>query len=127
MIGRKTTGCAGAVMSIQIRRGSEPSGRTGELERGAGVKLEHDAGDLDVVAGGEARALERADHAQPVQAPLDVGERLLVLEVVAGDQAIDDVAGDAELARAEALDLELARGGRAIDAVLGELVGRVEQ
>ena len=58
MIGRKTTGCAGAVMSIQIRRGSRSL--AAGLQRRAGVQLEHDAGDLDVVAGREARALERA-------------------------------------------------------------------
>src|SRR3954453_15023350 len=79
MIGRKTTGWAGAVMSIQIRRGVEPSGRGGcsDLQRRGGVELEHDAGDLDVVAGLEARGLERADHPEPVQAALHVRERLL--------------------------------------------------
>ena len=44
-------------------------------------------------------------RAQPV---LDVGQRLLVLEVVAGDQALDRLAGHAELAVADALDLEAA-------------------
>ena len=56
------------------------------------------------------------------QAVLDVRERLLVLEVVAGDQPVDRLAGDAELARADALDLERAPGRRAEDAVLGDLV-----
>src|SRR4051794_41273625 len=118
MIGRKTTGCAGAVMSIQIRRVVEASGRTGALQRRPGVELEHDARDLDVVAGGEPGSLERADDAEAVQAALDVRERLLVLEVVAGDQAVDDVARDAELARPQPLDVELARGRRAGDAGL---------
>ena len=67
------------------------------------------------------------DHAEPVEAALDVRQRLLVLEVVAGDQAVDDLAGDAELAGPEALDLELARRRGAVDAVLGELVGGVER
>ena len=38
-----------------------------------GIQLEHDAGDLDVVARLEARGLERPDHAHAPQAPLDVG------------------------------------------------------
>src|SRR5215211_6190784 len=111
MIGRKTTGWAGAVMSIQIRRGAEPSGRDGRgrsvLQRSPRIQLEHDAGDLDVVTRDEARRLERADDAQAVQAALDVRERLLVRHVVAGDEALDDVTRHAELARAEALDVEL--------------------
>ena len=55
----------------------------------AGVELEDHAADLDVVAGLEARRLERADHAHAAQAPLDVGERLLVVEVVAREQPLD--------------------------------------
>ena len=55
----------------------------------SGVELEHDAADLDVVARLEARRLERADHAHAAQAVLDVRQRLLVLEVVARDQALD--------------------------------------
>ena len=39
-------------------------------------------------------------------------ERLLVLHVVAGDQPVDRLAGDAELAVADALDLERARRPR---------------
>ena len=156
MIGRKTTGCAGAVMSIQIRRGTDTSGRggnTGErqrrieekgasgrggsrgrvwrveshsqpqhatppplppepspspaavdvrrrhhdrLQRPTRVQLEHDPAHLHVVAGREAGVLERADHAEAVQALLDVDHRLLVLDVVAGDQAVDGLAGDLE-------------------------------
>ncbi len=53
---------------------------------------------------------------------LDVRERLLVLEVVAGDQAFDLLAADAEGAVVEALDLEPAPGRRAEHAVLGERV-----
>src|SRR5215212_9322822 len=74
------------------------------LERGAGIELEDDPRDLYVVAGLESLLLERGDHAHPPQPVLDVGERLVVLEVVTGDQALDGVAGDAELARAGPLD-----------------------
>ena len=48
--------------------------------------------DLDVVAGLEARRLERAITPMRAQAVLDVRERLLVLEVVARDQPLDRVA-----------------------------------
>ena len=71
----------------------------GSLRR---VELEHHAAELDVVAGFEAPRLERRDHAHPLQPVLDVRQRLLVLEVVARDQAVDRVAGDAELAVARA-------------------------
>src|SRR5262249_62353908 len=48
------------------------------------IELEHDAADLDIVTGLEPGRLQRADDAHPVQAVLDVRERLVVLEVVAG-------------------------------------------
>ena len=57
--------------------------------RRARVELEDDAADLDVVTRLEAGRLERVDHAHAAQAVLDVRQRLLVLEVVAGDQALD--------------------------------------
>src|SRR3954468_21861760 len=60
----------------------------------ARVQLEHDAADLDVVAGLEPRPLERADHAHPPQPRLDQRLRLLVLQVPARDQAIDGLAVD---------------------------------
>ena len=50
--------------------------------------------------------LERRDDAHPPQPVLDVRERLIVVEVVAGDQAVDRIARDAELAVAELLDRE---------------------
>ena len=119
MIGRKTTGCAGAVMSIQIRRGlrqrPRAPGRRARRRRRRSRRRRR----------ARSRPASSArDHAEAVQAALDVGERLLVLEVVAGDQALDDVAGDAELAGAGLLDLELAGRGGPVDAVLGELVHR---
>ena len=58
------------------------------------VELERDPGDLDVVAGLEALRLERADHADPPQPALEVRERVLVVEVVAGDQPLDPGAAD---------------------------------
>ena len=48
--------------------------------------------------GSNPSLLERGDHAHAPQPVLDVRERLLVLEVVARDQPLDGVAGDAELA-----------------------------
>ena len=54
------------------------------------VQLELDARrDLDLVAGLESLGLERADHADPPQPALEVGQRVLVVEVVAGDQPLD--------------------------------------
>ena len=112
MIGRKTTGCAGAVMSIQIRRGAEPSGRYS----GAPGSSSNTTPPISTSSPGSKPALSSAVITPSrCEAALDVRQRLLVLEVVAGDQAVDDLAGDAELARPEALDLELARrapGGR---------------
>ena len=58
-------------------------------ERLARVELEHDPAELDVVAGLEPARLERRDHAHPAQPVLDVGERLVVLQVVARDQPVD--------------------------------------
>ena len=66
--------------------------RPGEALALTGVELEDDARDLDVVAGLEARGLERADHAHRAQALLDVGERLVVVEVVAREQPLDALA-----------------------------------
>ena len=54
------------------------------------------------------------------QAPLDVGQRLLVVEVVARDQALDRLAADAEDALLDALDREAALGRRTEDPVLGQ-------
>ena len=65
---------------------------------GAGIELEDDPADLDVVAGLETGRLERIDHAERAQALLDVAKRLLVVEVVAGDQALDALARNPERA-----------------------------
>src|SRR6185312_4969285 len=70
------------------------------------VELELDAADLDVVAGGEAGVLERLDHADALEAALEVGHRLLVLDVVPQHEPVDPLSGDAEAAVVQALDLE---------------------
>ena len=87
-----------------------------------GIQLEDDAADLDVVAGLEARAFERADHAHPPQPRLDQRLRLLVLEVPAGDQPLDRLAVDQPGAVGPARDVERLRLGRAEDRELGDLV-----
>ena len=69
--------------------------------------------DLDVVARLEARGLERADHAHAPQAPLDVDQRVLVVEVVAGDQPVDRARPHAEQPVLDALDAEAAARRRA--------------
>src|SRR4051794_37920896 len=61
-------------------------------ERRAGVELEHRAGDLDVIARLEARSLEPLDHAECAQPLLDVGERIRVVDVVAGEEPLDALA-----------------------------------
>src|SRR5437764_5233410 len=53
------------------------------------VEVEQDAGDLDVVAGLEALGLERAQDAHALKLVLDVHQGLVVLAVVARDQALD--------------------------------------
>ena len=121
MIGRNTTGCAGAVMSNQIRRGSDTSD-PGGLEERAGSSSKTTPPISTSSPGSNPRASSAAITPEPAQPLLDVGERLLVLEVVARDQPVDRRAGDAEPAVADALDLEAAPGRRAEDAELGHLV-----
>jgi hypothetical protein len=94
-------------------------GGRGALSR---VELEDDSADLDVVAGLEARRLERADHAHAVQATLDVGHRLVVVDVEARQQAFYRRPADAEGALPRALDPPPTVGGGPEDAVLGELL-----
>ena len=64
-----------------------------------GIELEHDPGDLHVVSRLEARGLERLDHAEGAQALLDVAHRLIVVDVVARDEAIEPPALDPKGAR----------------------------
>src|SRR5947209_18224490 len=72
------------------------------------VQLERHPRDLYVVARLEALVLERADHADPTQASLQVRQRVVVVEVVARDQALDSATGDPDAAVAEPLDAPLA-------------------
>src|SRR4051794_27204469 len=100
------------------------TGRKLPAEGRARIELEDRAGDLDVVARLEPRRRERPDHADRTQPLLDVGERLVVVDVVAGEQPLDTRPGDAEHAVATALDAEaLVRPG-AIDPVLRERLAR---
>ena len=60
------------------------------------IELERHTGDLDIVARLESLRLECTDHADAAQAPLEVRERLLVVEVIARNQAFDSRAAYAE-------------------------------
>src|SRR5579884_3166361 len=85
-----------------------------------GVEVERHTRDLHLVAGLEARTLEGADHADPAQPPLQVPERVLVVEVVAREQPLDAAPADAEAVLAGPLHGVAAVGGGAEDAVLGQ-------
>src|SRR5579875_1875701 len=58
------------------------------------VEVECDPGDLHLVAGLEALRLQRPQHADPLQPPLQMGERLLVVQVIAREQPLDALAVD---------------------------------
>ena len=75
--------------------------------------------------GSKPSASSARDHAHPPQPVLDVGQRLLVLEVVAGDQALDRARPMTRNSPSPTRStLERARRGRAEDAVLGDLAPR---
>src|SRR3954452_7013348 len=99
----------------------DPSLTTATGTSGRG-QLEDGAADPDVVACLEARPLQGGDDPHAVQAALDVSLRLLVLEVPAQEQALDRIAGHDPLAGGAAGDRELARGGRAEDREVGDVV-----
>src|SRR4051794_31412493 len=102
----------------------EPSfttARSMRPRRLSGVQFEDDAGDLDVVARLEARGLQPPDDAHPPQAPLDVDQCVLVVEVVARDQAVDRVARDAIQPVLDVLDAEAPPRCGPEHAVLGQL------
>src|SRR5215471_16469991 len=89
------------------------------------IELEHDTGDFDIVAGLKPLLLQRGDDAHAPQPALDMGQGLVVVEVVACDQALDLLAADAEHTVLDALDVEAASGRRTEDAMLGQrLLGR---
>ena len=112
-----------AHLSGEVRT-AHGGGRPGpQLARAApGSSSKTTPADLDVVARLEPGRLERPDHADRAQALLDVAQRLLVLEVVAGDQPLDPAADDPERARAPG-STRSPLATRPVDAVLGDLLG----
>ena len=72
--------------------------------RSARVQLELVLADPHVVAGLEAGGAQGGDDADLVEALLEVGERLLVGEVVALEEQLDAAAGDPEDAVVLGLD-----------------------
>src|SRR5919106_4673707 len=80
----------------------------------------------DVVAGFEAGGAEGGYHADLVEALLEVGGRVLVLQVVPLEEQLDTAAEDAEAPVALTLDRVSALADGPVDAVLGlELGGAV--
>ncbi len=90
-----------------------------------GVEVEDNACDFDLVPRLEAGLQQRVDHADSAKPPLEMRERLVVVEVVAREKTIDSPTCDRVPALCHLADLERAIGGGAEHAVLGELaVGR---
>src|SRR5690349_15013372 len=83
------------------------------------VELELVLADADVVAGLEAGLGQSGDDADLVEPLLEVGERFLVLDVVALEEQLDAPALNAEAAVLLALDPVAALADRPVDAVLG--------
>jgi len=79
------------------------------------------AGDLDTIARLEPFPLERVDHADASQSPLQVSERFLIVEVVARHQALDPATADTEAPVADPLDPPAAVGAGAKDAMRGKV------
>ena len=119
MIGRKTTGCAGAVMSIQIRRGAEPSGRYS----GAPGSSSNTTPAISTSSPGSKPALSSA-----AITPSRCRRRSTCASASSFSRSWRAIrrSTTSPVTRnspgAEPLDLELARGRRAEDAVLGEVV-----
>src|SRR5271166_4029665 len=88
----------------------------------AGVQLEGHAADLDLVSGLEALLLQGLDHADAAQALLEVGERLVVVEVEPLQQPLDPAAAHREGVVLQPLDLEALPRAGAEQHVLGQLV-----
>ena len=88
------------------------------------IELEHDARDLHVVARLETGGPQRLDHPERAQALLDVSQRLVVLDVVASDQAVDAPALHPKEARPDPVDpVGVALAGP-VDAVGGGQLAR---
>src|SRR2546425_9379971 len=100
----------------------EPSLTTAVLTRrrlrSVRIELEHHPADLHVVPRPEARRLERADHPKAAQPVLHIPERLVVVGVVARDQALDARAQHPECPIRSALDPELLLRAGPVDPVL---------
>src|SRR5205807_2503588 len=79
--------------------------------------------DLDVVSGLETLLSERLDHADSAKPTLEVGERVLVGQVVARDQPLYPAARDPEAALARSLNRPCPLGARPVHTVLGQLAG----
>src|SRR4051794_26283138 len=95
---RRTAPSSSATIAEPSFATTTPIGPEGysALERHAGIELEHDPRDLDVIPGLEAVRLEGADDAKGAQPLLDVAQRLLVLDVVPLDQPLDPATRDTE-------------------------------
>src|ERR1700729_3878999 len=86
-----------------------------------GIEIEYHSGDVDLVARPKALGLERVEHADAPQAPFEVGQRLLVVEVVARHETVDPDARDREAPVAGPPDGVAPPRGGPEDSVLGEL------
>src|SRR6476659_7985887 len=80
-----------AAVAVTFTAGTLPAAAAWRTQGRAlrGIQLELDAADLDVVARREAGLLERVDHADALEPALEVGHRLLVLDVVAQHEPVD--------------------------------------
>src|SRR3954470_23401448 len=103
------------------------TGRPGPLLR---IEFEDDPGDLDIVSWLKATVVQRVDDAHLAQTVLDVRQRVLVFEVMPGDQEVHVVPADTPGVLSRRLDRKLTTplGGRPVHPVLdvdiGELLRR---
>ena len=123
---KAATGRCGTRRRRSRRRSSpsSPGSSAPPPEPRSGVQLELVLADPHVVARFEAGGAQGGDDADLVEAALQVGERLFVVEVVALEEQLDAAAEDAEAAVGLALDRVAALADRAVDAVLGLELGR---
>ena len=88
------------------------------------MQLELVLADADVVPRLEAGGFQSGDHADLLQPLLEIGKRLLVLEVVALEEQLDPAAEDAEGTVTLALDRVATLAHRPVDTVLDLEFGR---
>lgn len=91
------------------------------VDRRVWVELERHSRDLEGISWRKALLLERAQHADPTKTRLHIRHRILVVNVVAGQQSLDAAPGDPEGALAESLDKEAAGRCRTKHHVLSQL------